>query len=132
MTNPLRALIAKWREKAAETRGFYDVGRELPRMTVPMFSTDTVNALRECADELEAALAAEPCGVVGEPDTVRQVCELPKGHDGYHQQGGVKWVGYHPNAAEPDKRCSRCDQPVPDPGDLVCVDCAGDSTAKAT
>ncbi len=58
MTDTLRALIAKWRQKAAETRGLYEVGRELPRLTVPMFSTDTINALRECADELEAALAA--------------------------------------------------------------------------
>lgn len=37
-----------------------------------------------------------PCGVVGEPEAGRMVCELPAGHDGYHQQGTVRWLGYHP------------------------------------
>jgi hypothetical protein len=35
------------------------------------------------------------CGVVGEPEAGRKVCELPAGHDGYHRSGTVKWLGYH-------------------------------------
>jgi hypothetical protein len=41
----------------------------------------------------------EKCGVVGEPEAGRCICELPKGHEGYHQQGGVRWLGYHPKVA---------------------------------
>lgn len=28
------------------------------------------------------------------------MCELAKGHDGYHQQGNVRWLGYHPAEAD--------------------------------
>ena len=34
------------------------------------------------------------------------------------------------DALAPDVRCPKCDQPVPDHGDLVCVDCHNDALAR--
>lgn len=41
----------------------------------------------------------QTCGAVGEPEAGRMVCELPAGHDGYHRQGRVQWLGYFPKDA---------------------------------
>jgi hypothetical protein len=49
---------------------------------------------------LDLLAQAPVCGVIGEPEAGRKVCELPAGHDGYHQQGNVRWLGYHPTAAQ--------------------------------
>lgn len=59
---------------------------------------------------LAAAREQQPvaCGVVGEPEAGRKVCELPTGHDGYHRQGRTRWIGYHPKdcAAPPAQDAS--------------------------
>jgi hypothetical protein len=35
------------------------------------------------------------------------VCELPLGHEGYHRQGRVSWMGYYPAApADEGKTCA--------------------------
>jgi hypothetical protein len=44
----------------------------------------------------KAIAEAQLCGVVGEPEAGRFVCELPKGHEGYHRSGLVSWLGYQP------------------------------------
>lgn len=53
----LRALIERWREKATATTQWMNNPDALP---VPVHSADVRMALNWCADELEAALAAEP------------------------------------------------------------------------
>ena len=53
------------------------------------------------------------CGVIGEPDTVRKVCELPFGHEGYHRQGRVTLDRLLPcrPAREWGEPMIRCDYP---------------------
>lgn len=39
------------------------------------------------------------CGVVGNTEAGKMTCELSKGHEGYHSQGTVYWLGYFPPPA---------------------------------
>lgn len=53
-------------------------------------------------EAIDGVLVATPvgaCGVVGEPPLGkkdRYVCELPVGHEGQHQEGPIRWLGYAP------------------------------------
>ena len=49
---------------------------------------------------VDSPAGAETCGVQGKPEAGLMTCELPKGHEGYHQQGHVRWLGYHPGNAQ--------------------------------
>jgi hypothetical protein len=53
------------------------------------------------ARDVLAGTPRKICGVVGFPHAGKKVCELPNGHEGYHQQGTVSWLGYHEE--RPDK-----------------------------
>lgn len=54
--------------------------------------------------EPHCPLASRPtpqaCGIVGYPEAGQQVCELPAGHEGYHRNGSVSWLGYHRRPAD--------------------------------
>ena len=75
------------------------------------------------------------CWAVGFPDTERKVCELPFGHDGYHRQGAISWLGYHQPLAPPQtpEPCDQCRNTgvapavEPEPGKLQDV---ADSTLR--
>ena len=94
--------------------------------SLPFFYSSTSGVdqtLYRIADAVLAAVLAEQakespklvkdsrrssCWAVGFPDTERKVCELPFGHDGYHRQGAISWLGYHqplapPQTPEPSK-----------------------------
>ena len=57
-------------------------------------------ALAEKPAERPALSAERVCGVIGNPEAGRKVCERPKGHTGYHQQGSIKWLGYFDKSDE--------------------------------
>jgi hypothetical protein len=88
----LRALVAKMRDGRSRRR-------RQPRLNVGEFVG--ARKVDEWADELAAILATlvgreEACGVIGKPDPEKgeKVCELPRGHDGYHKNGNWRWLGY--------------------------------------
>lgn len=68
----------------------------------PLCDADVMRFIHALREAFQPAAA---CGVVGYLEPGRRVCELPPGHDGYHQQGGSRWLGnvmpYLPEHAEP-------------------------------
>lgn len=52
-------------------------------------------------DEVRGVDAEPLCHVVGFPEAGRKVCQLRKGHEGYHQDGSVRWLGYVSAPSQP-------------------------------
>lgn len=89
--------------------------------------TDIAASIIDDCHKLDALLVAElraagrgvpeasVCGVVGHPEAGRRVCELFFGHEGYHQQGNVRWLGYHP--VVPDAPLEPTRKPCPSCGE---------------
>jgi len=93
-TRRLRELIQRANEFLGNG-GFFNP-EMMKREAAGVLVMELRNALQESLED--AAVTPEGrqvCGVVGEPEAGRMVCELHAGHDGYHQQGRVRWLGYH-------------------------------------
>lgn len=44
---------------------------------------------------IQFTIESEPfCNVIGAPNGEERRCELREGHEGYHQQGKSRWLGY--------------------------------------
>jgi hypothetical protein len=74
----------------------WESGRRRPDKLVRLLLKNVeTNLNRGC---VEGGLMNGPgimsCGVVGYPEGKRRRCELFPGHNGYHQQGRVRWLGH--------------------------------------
>lgn len=88
----LTADLADWKGRAERQ---YDMAVELIATLAAV--EQERDALRKLREEVwqNPERWRDRCGVVGYPESGRTVCELAVGHEGYHRQGRVSWLGYY-------------------------------------